>query len=69
LISSTKPGQLNEPRDGEILEFPDSTQYAVSNRWEKGNIEKFINQSKKIGYEIEEQFNKALLWKLIRGCI
>jgi hypothetical protein len=40
--------------DGEILEFPDSTQYAVSNQWGKGNIEKFINQAKKIGYEIEE---------------
>jgi len=40
--------------DGEILEFSDSTQYAVSNQWGKGNIEKFINQAKKIGYEIEE---------------
>lgn len=40
--------------DDEILEFPDSTQYAVSNQWGKGNIEKFINQAKKIGYEIEE---------------
>lgn len=40
--------------DGEILELPDSAQYAVSNQWGKGNIEKFINQAKKIGYEIEE---------------
>jgi len=40
--------------DGEIFEFSDSTQYAVSNQWGKGNIEKFINQAKKIGYEIEE---------------
>lgn len=40
--------------DGEKLVFPDSTQYAVSNQWGKGNIEKFINQAKKIGYEIEE---------------
>lgn len=40
--------------DGEILEFPDSTQYTVSNQWGKGSIEKFINKAKKIGYEIEE---------------
>ncbi len=40
--------------DDEVLEFPDSTQYAASNQWGKGNIEKFINQAKKIGYEIEE---------------
>ena len=40
--------------DGEILELPDSAQYAVSNQWGKGNIEKFIIQAKKIGYEIEE---------------
>lgn len=40
--------------DGEILEFPDGTRYAISNQWGKGNIEKFINQSKKLGYEIEE---------------
>lgn len=40
--------------DGEVLEFSDSTQYAISNQWGKGNIEKFISQSKKLGYEIEE---------------
>jgi len=40
--------------DGEILNFPDSTQYAVSNQWGKGNIEKFITQSKKLGFEIEQ---------------
>jgi len=40
--------------EGEILKFPDSTQYAISNQWGKGNIEKFITQVKKIGYEIEE---------------
>lgn len=38
----------------EILNFPDSTQYAISNQWGKGNIEKFINQAKKNGYEIDE---------------
>jgi len=40
--------------DGEVLQFSDSTQYAISNQWGKGNIEKFLNQSKKLGYEIEE---------------
>lgn len=40
--------------DGEIFVFPDSSQYAVSNQWGKGNIERFISQAKKIGYEIEE---------------
>jgi len=40
--------------DGEIFEFPDSSRYAISNQWGKGNIDKFIAHSKKIGYEIEE---------------
>lgn len=40
--------------ENEIIEFPDSTQYAISNQWGKGNIEKFINQAKKVGFEIEE---------------
>ncbi len=41
--------------DSEVLEFPDTTRYAISNQWGKGNIEKFINQSKTLGYEIEEK--------------
>lgn len=40
--------------DDEVLEFIDSTRYAISNQWGKGNIEKFIGQAKKLGYEIEE---------------
>ncbi len=40
--------------EGEPLKFPDETQYAISNQWGKGNIEKFINLSKKLGYEIDE---------------
>jgi len=40
--------------ENEIIEFPDSTQYAISNQWGKGNIEKFITQAKKVGFEIEE---------------
>jgi len=40
--------------EGEILQFLDATQYAISNQWGKGNIEKFIKLSKKLGYEIEE---------------
>lgn len=40
--------------EDEIIQFPDSTQYAISNQWGKGNMQKFLNQAKKIGYEIEE---------------
>ena len=40
--------------EDEILTFSDSSQYAISNQWGKGNIEKFINQAKKNEYEIEE---------------
>lgn len=40
--------------DDEVLEFIDSTRYAISNQWGKGNIEKFIGQAKKLGYEIDE---------------
>lgn len=40
--------------NNEIVEFSDSTQYAISNQWGKGNIEKFINQAKKVGFEIGE---------------
>ncbi len=40
--------------DGEILQFADATRYAISNQWGKGNIGKFISQSKELGYEIEE---------------
>ncbi|MBE9176761.1 hypothetical protein IQ225_18185 [Synechocystis salina LEGE 06155] len=40
--------------DDELIEFHDSEKYAISNQWGKGNIEKFINQAKKNGFEIEE---------------
>jgi hypothetical protein len=40
--------------DDELLEFLDSSRYAISNQWGKGNIGKFISQAKKLGYEIEE---------------
>ena len=40
--------------DDEVLQFDDGTQYAISNQWGKGNIEKFITQAKKLSYEIEE---------------
>jgi len=40
--------------DDEIIIFPDSTQFAISNQWGKGNIGKFITQAQKMGYEIEE---------------
>ena len=41
--------------DGEVLQFSDSTQYAISNQWGKGDIEKFVTHSKNLGYEIEEE--------------
>lgn len=41
--------------ENEVIEFSDLSRYAISNQWGKGNIEKFVNQSKKLGYEIEEQ--------------
>lgn len=40
--------------EDEILEFSDSTRFAISNQWGKGNIGKFINQVKKLGYEVAE---------------
>ena len=40
--------------DDEVLEFLDSSRYAISNQWGKGNIGKFISQAKNLGYEIEE---------------
>ncbi len=40
--------------DGEILQFSDGTDYAISNQWGKFNIEKFISQSRNLGYDIEE---------------
>ena len=41
--------------ESEVIEFSDSTCYAISNQWGKGNIQKFVNQSKTLGYEIEEK--------------
>ena len=40
--------------EDELIEFPDGTKYAISNQWGRGNIEKFIDQANKIGFEIEE---------------
>ncbi len=40
--------------DNEVIKFNDDTRYAISNQWGKGNIEKFISQAKKLGYEITE---------------
>jgi hypothetical protein len=40
--------------ENEIIEFADGTKYAISNQWGKGNIDKFVNQAKKVGFEIEE---------------
>ena len=40
--------------DDEIIIFSDSTQFALSNQWGKGNIEKLLSQAKKLGFVIEE---------------
>ena len=40
--------------EDEIIQFSDSTQYVISNQWGKGNIEKFLAQTMKLGYEIKE---------------
>lgn len=40
--------------EGEVIEFADSSRFAISNQWGVGNIEAFIKQSKSLGYDIEE---------------
>lgn len=40
--------------EDEIIRFPDSTQYAISNQWSKEWIDNFILQAGKLGFEIEE---------------
>lgn len=38
----------------DIICFPDTTQYAVSNQWGKGNLVNFINHARNLGFQIEE---------------
>jgi len=38
----------------QIVKFPDSTLYAISNQWNKAGLDIFIAQAKKLGFEIEE---------------
>jgi hypothetical protein len=38
----------------QIIDFPDSSQYAISNQWGSGNIEKFIIRAKQQDLGIEE---------------
>jgi len=40
--------------EDEIIQFSDSSQYAISNQWGKGNIEKFLAHAMKLSYEIKE---------------
>lgn len=40
--------------EDEIIQFFDASQFAISNQWGKGNIEKFLVQAMKLGYEIKE---------------
>lgn len=40
--------------DDEIVIFPDSTQYAISNQWSKEWTDNFISRAEELGYEIDE---------------
>ncbi len=40
--------------DDEIVRFPDSSQYVISNQWNKEWTDNFITQAGKLGFEIEE---------------
>lgn len=40
--------------DDETITFSDGTEYAISNQWGKGNIEKFIEHIRKLGIDIHE---------------
>lgn len=40
--------------EDEIIQFSDSSQYVISNQWGKGNIEKFLVQARKLGYDIKD---------------
>ncbi len=40
--------------EDEIIIFPDSTQYAISNQWSKELINKFNLRAEQLGFEIEE---------------
>ena len=40
--------------EDEIIKFPNSTQYALSNQWGGGNMERFLSRAKKLGFEIEK---------------
>lgn len=38
--------------DGETIKFPDGTEYAVTNQWRIGNIEKFLDHARDLGFTI-----------------
>jgi hypothetical protein len=38
----------------DVIKFLDSSAYAISNQWGKGNLEKFIHHAEKLNYEISE---------------
>ncbi len=38
----------------EIIRFPDSTQYVLSNQWGGENMERFLFQAKQLGFEIQK---------------
>jgi hypothetical protein len=40
--------------DDEIVTFPDSTQYAISNQWSKEWTDNFISRAEELGFEIDE---------------
>jgi hypothetical protein len=43
--------------DEDLIKFPNSTVYAISNQWGKGNIVKFISTATTLGYVIEEKLS------------
>ena len=40
--------------DKDIICFPDTTRYAVSNQWNKDSLAIFINHARNLGFQIEE---------------
>lgn len=40
--------------DSEVIRFQNSSDYAISNQWGKGNIENFVDHATRLGYEIKE---------------
>ncbi|MCY7345543.1 MAG: hypothetical protein LH614_04915 [Pyrinomonadaceae bacterium] len=62
-VTENEAQEVSQRQDGkrrhfleseDIIYFPDTTRYAVSNQWGKGNLVNFINHAKNLGFQIEE---------------